>query len=135
LKEITVFLFVAMLLVACGNEQTKRTDIDGEQTDAVSVLFRDIDVKMKGNQLHLSGEAKSTENEIYYELTQGEEVLQQETAIPLNEGHLGWSEFDIELMLPKDAVEMEDTPIVMLYVKGNNSKVVNPNYIPVDINR
>lgn len=133
MRKIIVFLLTVLLLAACGSEQEARSDHKEEHTDTASVMFRGIDVKVEGNQMHLIGEAKASGNELYYELSQGKKILQKETMIALDEEHLGWSEFDIASALPDNVADEADTPIVMLYVKGDNGRIVNPNYIPVDV--
>ena len=132
-----VTILAAILLMGCGSDQEpdhqdEQTET-GETEERASVSFKDIDVKVEGDHMYLTGDAKTSEDEIFYELTQGEDVLKEETSINLEEGHLNWSSFEIKTKLPKDVAANEETPIVMLYVKGNNDKVVNPNYVPVDV--
>lgn len=133
-KKYIGMLITVVLLAGCGSQQEQVNNPEQVETDdQASVVFRNIDVKVDDDQIHLIGEAKTSEDEIYYDLTQGEEVLEKETAITLDEGHLSWSGFEMEIPLPEGASDKTDPPIFMLYVKGHNEKAINPNYIPVDI--
>lgn len=123
-------IILAFVLVGCNNQQkpTVTAPDTNEAEDQIVVAFKNVEVEVEGRQIHLTGEANADNNGIFYQLTQGEKVLEKETDIILDDG-----KFDVKFMLSKDAAEEEEAPIIMLYGKGSNGDEINPNYIPVNV--
>lgn len=132
------FLFmiiVAIMLVGCssGDNETPEVNEPNEQADtksSISVNFRNIEVTMEDFQFHMLGEVNASEDSFYYIIEQGEEVLQEEKKIELDQE--GWNDFEIDGELPENVVEQSEPPIILLYGKDKNGELVNPNYIPID---
>ncbi|MEC5423636.1 hypothetical protein QGM71_09045 [Virgibacillus sp. C22-A2] len=148
MKHNILLLLMVLLLSACTNNQNEtetETETDSaseanteseesaEAEETASVNFRNVEVNVDGNQVIMTGEANATEGAIYYTLELEEDLLIEEEKVTLEEGSSVWSTFEIKMTLPVEASESADTFIATLYGKNNNGKVVNPNYIPVDL--
>jgi len=136
-----ILIASAFLLIGCSNDSGKQTETPEtaetkdmtETKDQVAVSFRNVDIKIENERALIEGEAKSTNDTFYYQIKQGDSVLVEETEVTLDETNLGWGKFDMELDLTDDMAEHEESPIVMLYVKGKDDTMVNPNYFPIDM--
>ncbi|HLR41087.1 MAG TPA: hypothetical protein VK091_05380 [Virgibacillus sp.] len=136
-----ILIASAFLLIGCSNASGKQTETpETEETkdmtetkDQVAASFRNVDIKVENEQALIEGEAKSTNDTFYYQIKQGDSVLVEETEVTLDETNLGWGKFDMELDLTDEMAEHEESPIVMLYVKGKDDTMVNPNYFPIDM--
>ncbi len=136
-----ILIASAFLLIGCSNDGGKQTETPEtgetkemtETKDQVAASFRNVDIKIENEQALIEGEAKSTNDTFYYQIKQGDSVLAEETEVRLDETNLGWGKFDMELDLTDDMAEHEESPIVMLYVKGKDDTMVNPNYFPIDM--
>src|SRR5699024_2313862 len=136
-----ILIASAFILIGCSNDSGKQTETPDtgeekemtETKDQVAVSFRNVDIKIEDEQALIKGEAKSTNDTFYYQIQQGDTVLVEETEVTLDETHLGWGEFDMELDVTDEMDEHEESPIVVLYVKGNDDTMVNPNYFPIDM--
>src|SRR5699024_4474543 len=136
-----ILIASAFLLIGCSNASGKQTETpETEETkdmtetkDQVAASFRNVDIKVENEQALIEGEAKSTNDTFYYQIKKGDSVLVEETEVTLDETNLGWGKFDRELELTDDMAEKEKSPIVMLYVKGKEDTMVNPNYFPIDM--
>lgn len=139
MKYAIMLLLSAFVLIGCSDQEGQPSNHaenikTAETENSTYAKFRNIDVKTKDQQIHLTGEANSTENEVFYQLSQGEQIIGEETAITMDEGHLDWVEFEITLKVPKDAEKKQDPPIIRLYGKDSTGAEINPNYVPVDLN-
>ncbi|MHA6251675.1 hypothetical protein [Oceanobacillus sp. CAU 1775] len=124
-----MLVLFTFLLVACGD--TNEVDVQDEVESTVS--FRSMDIQVEDNTFTLVGEVNTDEDEFYYEIKQGEEVITEETAVEVVKEESRWVSFEISEEIPEDAFDGEDAPIITLYGKNESGEVVNPNYIPVDI--
>ncbi|OZU87977.1 hypothetical protein CIL03_14845 [Virgibacillus indicus] len=128
-----IMIVTALMLVACSESaEDEMINNDTEESDSVS--FRNVDVKTDDNQVHLTGQVSAAEGEFYYTAEQGEEKLIEENHVEVEEGTHGWSEFSLEITLPDGTAEKEEAPVVTLYGKNKTGKVINPNYVPIDLN-
>lgn len=137
--KYAIILLSAFVLIGCSDQEGQPSnDAENIKTaktkNNVYAKFRNIDVKTKDQQIHLTGEANSTEDEVFYKLSQEKQIIEEETAITLDEGHLDWVEFEITLKVPKDVEKKQDPPIIRLYGKDSSGTEINPNYVPVDLN-
>ena len=136
-----ILIASSFLLIGCSNDGGKQTETPEtgktkemtETKDQVAASFRNVDIKIENEQAQIEGEAKTTNDTFYYQIKQGDSVLVEETEITMDETNLGWGKFDMELDLTDETDEHEESPIVMLYVKGKNDTLVNPNYFPIDM--
>ncbi|PAV29224.1 hypothetical protein CIL05_12570 [Virgibacillus profundi] len=126
-----ILLLTAIMLIGCAESQEPNTET--ETQESATVNFRNIDVQIEANQINLAGEANTEEDEIFYTVDHGEQMIVEETNIQLDEGTHGWSSFELEITLPEKSADKIEAPIVTLYGKNKAGKVMNPNYIPVDL--
>jgi len=126
----------AVVLVGCSGEDNEASEVDetaeqNVQESNTSVNFRNLDMTVEDDNFHLVGEVTTSENIFYYTIEQGDEVLQEETAVELEQGE--WIDFEIDGSLPEDADDHSEPPIILLYGKDGNGETVNPNYVPIDL--
>lgn len=137
MKQLVIMLLCTFILVACSNEEdtNKEPNNDDSQQseESASVEFRNIDVKIGKNTIQVNGEAKATDETIYFKFEQGETVLANETAINLEKNEKGWGSFNIEVELSPKVSKTKKIPLITLYDKNKDGKVINQNYIPINL--
>lgn len=130
---VIISLFV---VVGCSGDQKPESppETNGEEseTSESSISFGILDVVTKGDVVHVTGEARTTEESFYYILEYGESLVVEETEVALNDEEGDWRTFSFEVSIKDKGLTEEETPFLTLYVK-DGEKVVNPNYIPVDL--
>src|SRR5690625_7466185 len=85
-------------------------------------------------EVTVTGQAKATNGEVYYEVEQGEETILNEEKNELDHKDEDWTEFEFEFDLTKEMENDEDTLVVVLYGKDQTGKKINSNYLPNDYN-
>ncbi|TRM11891.1 hypothetical protein FH966_09450 [Lentibacillus cibarius] len=126
MKKWVIILFAAILLSACSNAEET-------EDETKKLQFRKMDVTVNENTVLLTGEAQTAAQKIYFTLEQGDTTLVEETSIKLQKNSQGWSEFNIDMEINKKVKNAEEVPIIILYGKTENGKMVNKNHIPVDL--
>lgn len=120
---------MVLVLAACGDD----TQVQEQESVQETVAFRSMDFQMEDTAFTLIGEVDTAEDVFYYEIKQGDEVITAETSVDVPKEETRWVSFEINEVIPEDAKEAEDTPIITLYGKNSTGEAVNPNYIPIDI--
>ncbi|MFD1037690.1 hypothetical protein ACFQ3N_04570 [Virgibacillus byunsanensis] len=135
----------ATLLIGCSEDNTEQEEVQQDQeennaaetepesTDDSAVEFRNVDVKVENNEVQLTGEGKSDTDVAYFKLDQGESQIVEETEVELDPNEQGWGQFEITVQLSDEVASTEEVPVIMLYGKNASGEVINPNYIPVDL--
>ncbi|HEX6593632.1 MAG TPA: hypothetical protein VF095_03475 [Bacillota bacterium] len=147
MKKYIVIILIAFVSIGCSppqkekpipnpavesnEEENKENNEDKEQTSA---SFRSIDVRVESGVIHLTGQAKVTDDEFYYMIEYGDDPIVEETNVTLDEiDDDGWGPFIIKTPI-KNIEEREDEELIaILYAKNKDGKKVNPNYIPIDL--
>ncbi|MFC3040639.1 hypothetical protein ACFOGI_10310 [Virgibacillus xinjiangensis] len=138
MKHILILFAAVAFLVGCsGGDETEGTENQAaEQESSPAVSLRNIDVLTTGGEIQLTAEAKTTEDEIYYKMEQGETLLVEETGFSPEESEQEWGEFQLNIEMPEelDPSDEAEAPIITIFAKDQQGELVNPNYIPVDMN-
>src|SRR5699024_12732220 len=103
-----------------------------ENEDKTAASFRGIDASVKGGVIHLSGQAKVTDDEFFYMVQYGDQSIVEESKVTLDETDDGWGEFHIEESTKDVETKDDEEPIAILYAKNAEGKKVNPNHIPIN---
>jgi hypothetical protein len=123
LKKV-IFLLVILLLSACGNEEETKNKQD------IYASFRNIDIQLEDDRVIVVGEVKASKDEFYYHVELDEEIIVQEEMVTVD-GE--WGEFQIAIDISDEMRSAETVTIVNMYTKKDDGSIVNPNYIPLDL--
>ncbi|WP_188455277.1 hypothetical protein [Virgibacillus oceani] len=136
-------VFFAMLLVACGNQdnedntnseqKSQESSTETPSDENVSVKFRNLDITTPEKQIAVKGQAAATNDVFYFKLLYGEEVAVDESEVKLDTNASGWGSFELKIDIPKNDQTKDQIPVLTFYVKDESGKMVNPNYVPVDL--
>jgi len=149
MRYLIPLLMVLMLtLVGCSNSDENQDKDDTENAESKTVenqeggeeqtndfaRFHNIDFLLGVDDVKITGQAEATNNEVFYEVTQGDETVIGETKIPLEHKDKDWTKFEFEFDLTKDMEESEDALVVVFYGKDEEDQIINSNYLPIDFN-
>jgi len=137
-KRLLILISLS-LVVACSNDENSEV-INNVDTNAfeeveesdVSMKFSGIDIVYKRPAIQITGDVQTTEDGFYYTLVNEEEVIIEETLIEVDDPVEGWSSFSFEIDIQDEELSDEDVPFLTFYGK-DGEKVINPNYVPVDL--
>lgn len=142
-------LLLVITLIGCSNSEINQANHDTEDIEKDKPTENQEDVNEEGDdsarfhnvnfllgieEVTITGQAKATNNEVFYVVEQGEETIIEETKIPLEHQDEDWTKFEFEFELSKEMESSEDTLVVVLYGKDNQEKKINSNYLPIDFN-
>jgi|SRR5690625_6877 len=139
-------LILVFLLIGCSstNESKNNTISEGNKTtedqedtqekSKDSATFHDVRYLLGIEEVIVTGQAKATNGEVYYEVEQGDETILKEERIELDHKDEDWTKFEFEFDLTKEMENDEDTLVVALYGKDQTGKKINSNYLPIDFN-
>ncbi|WP_099157212.1 hypothetical protein [Virgibacillus ndiopensis] len=141
-----LLLFLAMvLLVACSDQDDENnvtSDPDEQekssettQGENSSVKFSNIDIKTPEEQIVVKGKAAAANDVFYFKLMYGDKVVVDESKVELDTNASGWGSFELKMDIPKNEATEEQIPVLTFYVKDASGKMINPNYIPVDLGK
>lgn len=135
--RVLLIVMSLFLLSACNGGNENEIEQQEESNDSVksdlSISFNEPDVTYVNDMLIVKGEARTTEANFYYTLLDDETVLIEETEIEFKDKNVDeWRQFEIEGQLKEGVIEEGELPILKMYVK-DNGKIVNPNFIPIDL--
>lgn len=117
-----------ILLIGCSNESAE----DQTEKSALSISLREVEVVEENLQVHVKGEVRSSEDKFYYTVEQGQDKIIEEQTISLDANGEEWVSFEFDIHLKEEIMESDDVPFITFYAK-NNSDLVNPNYVPIEI--
>src|SRR5699024_11460890 len=103
-----------------------------ETEDQTAASFRGIDALVKGGVIHLSGQAKVTDDEFFYMVQYGDKSIVEESQVTLDETDDGWGEFHVEESIKGVERKDDEEPIAILYAKNEEGKKVNGNQIQIN---
>lgn len=142
-----MLFFIALTIAGCGSvnegddvnqsEAKSSTVSESEPSDAnnnISASFQNLHFRLGVDDVEVTGKAKSTNDEIYYRVEQGEDSIVEETEIKLDKPEDVWDEIDFTFDFTPEMEENEDELFVIIYAKGENEEEINPNYLAVDLN-
>ncbi|HLR79375.1 MAG TPA: hypothetical protein VK119_02180 [Bacillota bacterium] len=140
MKKYMVIFLLATIVIGCTTEeepspnQTDESNLENhsETEDQTAASFRGIDASVKGGVIHLSGQAKVTDDEFFYMVQYGDQSIVEESKVTLDETDDGWGEFHIEESIKDVERKDDEEPIAILYAKNAEGKKVNPNHIPIN---
>ncbi|WP_085992757.1 hypothetical protein [Oceanobacillus senegalensis] len=121
MKYFLLICCMAILLVGCNN-------VDEE---AATFELRNVDVNVDNKKVHVTAEANVSGSEIYYRMEQGEEVLKEEQKVEVDKDT--WVDIEIKSIITERVGKSEEPPVIVIYSKDGKGKMLNPNYIPIDI--
>jgi uncharacterized protein involved in outer membrane biogenesis len=130
MKKSIVVIGLAILLSACGGEEPEKETSLSQTSPDVFAKFQNIDIQTEQTQARIAGDANASDNQFYYQVEQGEKTLTQEEQVKVD-GE--WASFEIIVQITKEMKESEDVVIVKMYNKDDEGSMVNPNYIPLDL--
>ena len=137
-KYLLVFASL-FFIVGCNNSEVSEPEEKPEQTKQevveksnVSISFSEVDVVINNNVIHITGEAKTTEDVFYYVLQQGDLILVEETEVKLDEIPDEWRVFESEGPIEETKIDEEENQIMKLYAK-DKGRIINPSFIPIDV--
>ncbi|KAA0546492.1 hypothetical protein FZW96_14695 [Bacillus sp. BGMRC 2118] len=97
---------------------------DSEQQE--NSAFRNMKVSGKDGQYKITGEARVFEATFFYTVEDGHEVLIPETVVQAKEGAPSWSQFELNLSIPKDKLPKNGTITAQIYERSaNDDSIVN----------
>ncbi|APC47487.1 hypothetical protein J5S49_17920 [Virgibacillus halodenitrificans] len=129
MKKCIMLIIVISLLAGCSEKGSQVKE--DEETEGNAVSFRNIDVKVEGGNVRMTGEVNSDTSTFYYKLKQNEKTLVNEK----NKKYVNmeWQKFTIEFKLPDNIAQDGEPPFLLLYGKNEAGEVINPNYFPLDL--
>lgn len=137
MKKIIVLLAAAAILAACGDNENQTAEQSEEQSeetaDSPATSFQQLDVTGEGSTIHITGQAKTEADRVYYRFEQGDDTLVEETPIELGKNAQEWSDFELDVQITEAIKESEEVPLVILYGKNENGENVNENHVPIDL--
>lgn len=94
-----------------------------EEAAMANELFRKVQVSGEGGSYVVIGEARSKVGEFYYVVEDGHNILVPEKRKKVTENE--WSNFKIEIRIPKEDFPDNGTIILYLYNRNADGKMVN----------
>ncbi|MEN1970349.1 hypothetical protein WMZ97_20030 [Lentibacillus sp. N15] len=145
MKKFLFFIAVIVLLAGCSSQDKQDEDVanDSKSTkeqaasvdkETASLNLTELDIQTPDGKIKVKGKASTTNDEFFYVLKYGDDVIINETKVTLDPDDTGWGAFDLDLDQPENEVSSDEVPIFTFYVKDKAGKRINPNYVPVDIN-
>lgn len=136
MKKIGIVLLILLFLAACGNRDENVIEpLESEpelDQQATSVQFRNVDVNIESEQFHIIGEVNSSGGLYYYQVELDGDIIQEEAYEEVENLTDEWSKFEIVETLPREVLEGNEPPVVVLYGKNQSGEPINENYIPID---
>lgn len=147
MRYIVSFLLI-FTIVGCSQpieenseEQTEsessvveNTESDDKESD-VSARFNQLHFRLGVDDIKITGQAKSTNDEVFYRVEHGDKLLVEETRISLdNQDKDDWSELEFTFDLTDDMEESDEELFVVFYAKDEEGSEINPNYLSVNLN-
>ncbi|WP_339215905.1 hypothetical protein [Ornithinibacillus sp. FSL M8-0202] len=130
MKKAFMIISTVFILSACGNQPDKASDPITETTDDVYANFQNVDIQIENNQAIISGNVNASNDEFYFQVEQEDHILKEEEKVTVD-GE--WSDFSFRIDITDEMKELEEVVIVKMYTKGEDGKIINPNYIPLDL--
>src|SRR5699024_9730486 len=105
---IPLFLVLTITLVGCNDSDSNRSkndtgnadsktaeteESDSQKTDDFA-RFHNIHFLLGVEDVKITGQAEATNNEVFYEVEQGDKTLIEETKIPLDHKDEDWTKFE-----------------------------------------
>ncbi|HLQ97394.1 MAG TPA: Gmad2 immunoglobulin-like domain-containing protein [Candidatus Dormibacteraeota bacterium] len=145
---ISLLMVLMLTLVGCSNSdqnqdkddtenvesKTVEKQEDGEEQTSDFARFHNIDFLLGVDDVKITGQAEATNNEVFYEVAQGDETIIAETKIPLEHKDEDWTKFEFEFDLTEEMESSEDALVVVFYGKDDGDQIINSNYLPIDFN-
>ncbi|WP_042149051.1 lipoprotein [Paucisalibacillus sp. EB02] len=129
MKKIIIVIGLLLLLSACGNEKEKEASVSKTSPD-VYAKFQNIDIQIEQKQARIVGDANASGNEFYYQVEQGEKTLKTEEMVKVGSE---WGDFEIIVEITDEMEQADDIVIVHMYTKDEEGSIINPNYVPLDL--
>lgn len=147
MRYVLSFLLI-LTIVGCSqpNEENPDKQMESDtstQEDAesnvkennISASFNKLHFRLGIDDVKITGQAKSTNDEVFYRVEQGEELLVKETKMPLDDlDKDDWAEIDFTFELTDDMEESDEELFVVFYAKDEDDEEINPNYLAVNLN-
>ncbi|MFS0752199.1 hypothetical protein [Oceanobacillus sp. 1P07AA] len=136
MKKIGIIMLILIFMAACGNRDEDAIEpIESEREldqQASSVQFRNVDVNIESEQFHIIGEVNSSGGLFYYQVELDGEIIQEETYQEVESSTEEWSKLEIVETLPREVLEGNEPPVVVLFGKNQSGEPINENYVPID---
>ncbi|TQS75836.1 hypothetical protein DX933_06095 [Ornithinibacillus gellani] len=139
MKKYLSILFISLLIIAgCNGQKSEEAkpkntnENKAADTDQSTAAFQNIEVVHQGEGVIFTGEAKATNQAIYYKIVQGEKTVLEEKQLKLKEAD-EWESVEWTVEVTDEMKDNPETPIIHLYGKNKQGEPVNPNYVPVDL--
>lgn len=130
MKKAFIIISTVFILSACGNQPDKDSDSIAETTHDVYANFQNVDIQIENNLAIITGNVNASNDEFYFQVEQEEQILKEEEKVTVA-GE--WSEFTFRIDITDEMKQQEELVIVKMYTKGEDGRIVNPNYIPLDL--
>jgi hypothetical protein len=102
-----------------GNDNPDNSKKETTRTfDIANNAFRNLKVTGSDGFYTVTGEGRVFEAVFSYHIEDGNQILQEETFFPLNEGAPAWSPFEINIELSKDKLPANGTVTIVLYERS-----------------
>ncbi|GIO25733.1 hypothetical protein [Ornithinibacillus bavariensis] len=126
-KKIILLFSVLLILVGCGREAEEEQQVEQVTTYA---KFQSLDIQIDKNQIIITGEADASDNKFYYSVVQAEKEIGREKEVRVDKT---WGKFIIEIPIMKEMINLDEVVIVNLYTRSSEGEIINPNYVPIDL--
>ncbi|MEN2466781.1 hypothetical protein [Ornithinibacillus sp. JPR2-1] len=130
MKKAFMIISTVFILSACGNQSDKASDPITETTHDVYANFQNVDIQIENNQAIITGNVNASNDEFYFQVEQEDHILKEEEKVTVD-GE--WSDFSFRIDITDEMKELDEVVIVKMYTKGEDGKIINPNYIPLDL--
>ncbi|WP_176142495.1 BsuPI-related putative proteinase inhibitor [Halobacillus hunanensis] len=104
----------------------------GVSLDMVGEVFRNFTLTGENGQYKVTGEANVREGKFYYSVDDGHNVLIESKAVEVEKAAPEWSEFTIQMDIPKDQLPEQGALVMTIYQLDENGQPVNLNYVPLE---
>jgi PBP1b-binding outer membrane lipoprotein LpoB len=127
-KILLIAIVLLIILTGCDGDAKEETQKVDQET--AYAKFQSIDIQIEQNQINITGEADATENKFFYTVVQAEKEIGVEKEVLVDKK---WGGFTISVPITEEMKNSNDVVIVNLYTHGSEGQIVNPNYVPIDL--
>ncbi|WP_101843459.1 BsuPI-related putative proteinase inhibitor [Halobacillus sp. Marseille-P3879] len=95
-------------------------------------IFREMTLTGENGEYTVSGEAKVSGGEFFYNVEDGHNVLIEEETAQVEDVNAEWSAFEINVSLSEDDLPESGSLIMTMFERDGDNQPINMNFVPLD---
>lgn len=138
-------LCMSIILIGCSpstdsaeqhraNEDESVKEETSADDEEKSVSFQQLHFRMGIEDVTVTGSAAAPNDEIFYEVEQGDELIVEETKIPLEDKGEELDDFEVKFDLTEDMEKSDEALVTIFYAKNEQGEKINENFLPINMN-